>query len=77
MTDYGIDSETYANGMEVEGYSISTSMDEWFEQNVEEKIREAYQLGLLHGINASSMARTKNDVMEFEDYEWHNKNEPL
>jgi hypothetical protein len=36
----------------------------------ERELREAYQLGLLHGINAQSMAQVKNDVMEFEDYGW-------
>lgn len=36
----------------------------------EEELRRAYKLGLLHGMNAQSMAQVKNDVMEFEDYGW-------
>jgi hypothetical protein len=36
----------------------------------ERELREAYQLGLLHGINAQSMAQVNNKVMEFEDYGW-------
>lgn len=34
------------------------------------ELQKAYQLGLLHGINAQSMAQVKNDVMAFDDYGW-------
>jgi len=47
-----------------------TDFIDWQIEREEERLREAYQMRLLHGINASSMARVKNDVMEFEDYEW-------
>jgi hypothetical protein len=36
----------------------------------EERVEKAYRLGLLHGMNAQSMARVKESVMEFEDYGW-------
>jgi hypothetical protein len=36
----------------------------------ERQIKRAYKMGLLHGINAQSMAQVKNDVMEFDDFEW-------
>lgn len=34
------------------------------------QLERAYKLGLLHGINAQSMAIAKEDVMEFEDCGW-------
>jgi hypothetical protein len=40
------------------------------QERQERRIKEAYQLGLFHGINASSMARVEKEVMEFEDYGW-------
>jgi len=66
------DEHDYVNGgMEVEGYDIYTpSLDDWYVEFVEKRVEEAYQLGVLHGINASSMACVKRDVMEFEDYGW-------
>lgn len=36
----------------------------------ERELQRAYKLGVLHGINAQSMAQAKNDVMEFDDYGW-------
>lgn len=36
----------------------------------ERQVERAYEMGLLHGINAQSMAQVKNDVMEFDDYGW-------
>jgi len=32
----------------------------------ERQLRRAYKLGVLHGINAQSMAQAKNDVIEFD-----------
>lgn len=55
------------------GFSMATpdsSVDEWYQKFVEEKIEAAYHAGLMHGINVASMARVKRDVMTFEDYEW-------
>ncbi|QRD99669.1 HNH-endonuclease [Halorubrum virus VOLN27B] len=43
-----------------------TELREQFEKDIE----KAYKLGLLHGINAQSMAQVERDVMEFEDYGW-------
>jgi len=43
-----------------------TDLREQFEKDIE----KAYQLGLLHGINAQSMAQVENDVLTFEDYGW-------
>lgn len=39
-------------------------------RNHEQRVETAYHLGLLHGINAQSIAQAKNNVMEFEDYGW-------
>lgn len=39
-------------------------------QQFEKDIEMAYQLGLLHGINAQSMAQVENNVLEFDDYGW-------
>lgn len=36
----------------------------------ERELQRAYKLGLLHGINAQSMAQAKNNVLAFEDYGW-------
>lgn len=36
----------------------------------ERQLKRAYKMGLLHGINAQSMAQVKKEVMEFEDYGW-------
>lgn len=36
----------------------------------EEELERAYRLGILHGINAQSMAQVENDVMSFDDYGW-------
>lgn len=36
----------------------------------ERQLNRAYKMGVLHGINAQSMAQVKNDVMEFDDYGW-------
>lgn len=34
------------------------------------QVERAYKTGLLHGINAQSMAQVKTNVLEFEDFEW-------
>lgn len=39
-------------------------------REMERVAQQAYATGVLHGINAQSMAQAKNDVMEFEDYDW-------
>lgn len=36
----------------------------------ERDVERAYTLGLLHGINAASMARVEAEVLAFEDYGW-------
>lgn len=36
----------------------------------EADLQKAYQMGLLAGINAQSMAQVKNEVLAFEDYGW-------
>lgn len=41
-----------------------------YQRQREKELEQAYQLGLLHGINASSMARIEQEIMEFEDYGW-------
>lgn len=39
-------------------------------REMERVAEQAYMTGVLHGINAQSMAQVKNDVMAFEDYGW-------
>lgn len=41
-------------------------MSELYQQDVE----RAYHLGLLHGINAQSMAQAELDVLRVEDMSW-------
>jgi len=41
----------------------------------ERQFERAYKLGVLHGINAQSMAQVKEEVMEFEDYGWDLEND--
>jgi len=36
----------------------------------ERELRKMYMVGVLHGINAQSMAQVKNDIMDFDDYGW-------
>ena len=40
------------------------------ERGYQRQLERAYKLGVLHGINAQSMAQVKRDVMEFDDYGW-------
>lgn len=40
-------------------------------EQYEKELKQAYQLGLLHGINAQSMASVERDVMEFDEYGWN------
>lgn len=35
-----------------------------------EEVQRAYKLGLLHGMNAASMAQYEAEVLSFEDYGW-------
>jgi len=48
----------------------SSSFEQLFDLR-ERQLRRAYKLGVLHGINAQSMAQVKNDVMSFDDYGWN------
>jgi hypothetical protein len=45
-------------------------------ESFNERLEQAYQLGLLHGINASSMSRAERNVMEFGDYAWTLEDDP-
>lgn len=42
----------------------------WVMDKLQDRVDRAYKLGVLHGINAQSMAQVKNDLMEFNDYGW-------
>jgi hypothetical protein len=66
----GSEPRDFAAGYEVGASLVDSSFDEWYEKRTEDRLRKAYQLGLLHGINAQSMSQVSVGVMEFEDYGW-------
>lgn len=51
-------------------HKIESSLIPNYHKEIEKVAERAYQRGLLAGINAQSMAQTKNEVMAFEDYGW-------
>ncbi|AAM88759.1 hypothetical protein PhiCh1p86 [Natrialba phage PhiCh1] len=61
MTDFTLDTD----GTDL----VSNPLEDMMRRHHED-VERAYHLGLLHGINAQSMAEAKRDVMSFEDYPW-------